>query len=96
MPTALEYLTNGSVLKAVNTLYTTATNGWFWFIVYMFTILIMIHRTKSEGAVLTVTLIGSALLIRWGYLPIGIQFVLYTFAVLSLAMLLWKFFGRGE
>jgi len=93
---AFTELVNGSYFTAVNTAYTSVMGSWWIILLYILTLFIVYIKTRSEGAVAWVGLIGSAFMILKGYLDVTVQPVLYLIAALSLAMLLYKAFSSKE
>lgn len=93
----MEYLQNASYMDAISKVYTNAGLGSWWIIIlFVFTLIMVGLGTRDEGVVGWVTLVGSALLISYGELPVAIHPVLYFFAVFGLAIGLWKTFSKGD
>jgi len=89
-------LANGSYFQAVNTMYAAAMGSWWIIIPFVFTLLMAYIITKSDAVVSILGISGSAFLIFKGHLPITIHPLLYIIAALSMAMLLFRVFGKGE
>lgn len=94
---AFDMLTNGTFFGSINLLYTTAMGAWWILILYVVTLMSIYLISKSEAAVAAFGFLGSAaLLYKLNLIPVGMQVSLYIILSLSLAMLLYKVFGRGE
>lgn len=89
---AYEYLMNGSIFKATNAVYQAKVGVIFWPLLFIWTLIIIAVKTESPNFVLFYAILGNYLI---GKYVIGIFTpMFYMVAVLSLAIVLWKIFGK--
>lgn len=91
-------LQNGSYFAAVEYVFDSTMNGWWWFMLYVFTLAIIFIISKSEAATGSAGLLGAAFLLTYkaSALPIAVNGMVWAILVLCIAMMLYKLFGRGD
>lgn len=94
--TALLHLKNGSYIRAATSAYTAVMGDWWYFIIYIFSLLFLYLATKNHGAVGIMGIIGAAYMRFATDMSEALYPILYLMAVLSFAMLLYGKFGKGK
>lgn len=91
---AFDQLAGDNITTAITSLYNATTGSWWIVFVYLIVIAAAYAGTRSEEALAFVGLFLGAALV--GYVPSAAQPFFYIAIALSLAILLWRLFGRGE
>lgn len=91
-------LKDGNFTQAVSTLLFDSMSFWWVFLLFIITLFMVYIVTKEEAAVAFVGMAGSAFLLYMipEGMPVIAHAIFYLIIVLSIAMLLWRFLGKGE
>lgn len=94
--TAYLHLQNGSYIQSAVSVYTAVMGDWWYIIMYVATLLLMYLWSRNDGAVAVMGLVGAAYMRFATDISASFYPILYLIAVLNLAMLLYKAFGKGK
>jgi hypothetical protein len=93
---ALNYLIDGNITSAVHETYNYPLGFWWEIIVFVSILLVTYISTKNEGITAFVGLVGAGIVIKYGHLSLVGQPIVYLIIALSVAMLLYKAFGKKQ
>lgn len=98
MSVAFELLQNGSFFTGVSTMYDGVLGAWWKIFILMFILAGTMIVTKSEGATGAIGIVCSAFLSYHlgSAVPIWIHGILYLIIALCIALLFFRFAGKGE
>ena len=91
---SFELLTNGSLFLASAGAYEATIGLFFWPIIFLFTLFLLFIKSENPAYIAIYAILGNFALAT--LLPIQTDPIFYTTAVLSLALVLWSFFGSGK
>ena len=94
MAQATELLHNASLFKAANEAYTTSLGIFLWPILFLFTLFMLYIKTENPAYVAMYGIIGTVALAS--FLPMLTQPIFYITVLLTLAIVLWSFFGSSR
>ena len=94
MAQATELLHNASLFKAANEAYAVSLGIFFWPIIFLFTLFVVYIKTENPAYVAVYGILGNVILAS--FLPIISHPIFYVTVLLTLAMVLWSFFGSSR
>lgn len=82
--------------EAINYIFTHAVGSWWTYPVYIAFIFLIAIVTRSMEAVATIVAVTNIVFIYYDILPVAYEYVSYFMVVISLAVVLYMFFGPGR
>lgn len=82
--------------EAMQTLYSGMVGTWWAFPIYMALVFVVGIVTRSLEAVAAFTAMSSVILIYYDVLPLYYEYISYLLVTVSIAVLLYRFFGPSE